>query len=77
MGPMEPFKFHHGSPIAMGCTISAIRSIVIGNNGSPLATFFVTIGANGANGKIPNGYDAFTSKTNQIKLSKHYYTQSI
>ena len=38
-------------PMAMGCSIGAITSITIGANGSPLAPFFVTIGANGENPK--------------------------
>ena len=33
------------------CNIGTIRSISIGANGSPLAPFFVAIGANGANGE--------------------------
>jgi hypothetical protein len=39
--------------MAMGCSIGAITSITIGANGSPLAPFFVTTGANGANGENP------------------------
>ena len=59
MALMEPFKWHHWSngdhhwlqwrlslgPLAMRCTIGAIRSITIGANGSPLAPIFVAIGA--------------------------------
>jgi hypothetical protein len=37
--------------MAMGCSIGAITSITIGANGSPLAPFFVAIGANGENPK--------------------------
>ena len=40
-------------PMTMGCSIGAITSITIvfGANGSPLAPFFVAIGANGVNPK--------------------------
>ena len=61
MAPMEPYELIHRSPmvIVIGangdgvaeCNIGTIRSISIGANGSPLAPFFVAIGANGANGE--------------------------
>ena len=37
--PLSPFEWHQWSPMAMGYTIGAIRSIVIGANGSPSAPF--------------------------------------
>ena len=42
--------------MAMGCVIGAIWSITIGANASPLAPFFVAIGANGANGEISKSF---------------------
>ena len=55
-------------PMAMGCSIGAITSITIGANGSPLAPFFVAIGANGANGENPKSLWHFCRCTYTVKF---------
>ena len=64
MVPMQAFKLHQCwsslAPMAIGCTIGAIRSITIGDSGSPLAPFLSPLVQMAPMTRIPNRHNTYT-----------------